>query len=252
MQAVLYVAHGTRVQQGIEEARNFIERVKPHISIKIQELAFLELAQPDILQGIEQCVKRGATKIAVVPILLLAAQHAKEDIPKLLAQANEQYPQITLTLAQPFGIHPKLIETLYKRILEQQLELVPDAEVLLVGRGSSDPDVARDMEVIAQQLEQTYSFHRVSTCFLYGATPSFEEVVAQLQQRPLKQLFIVPYLLFSGLLRNGIQKKIQVLDASRVILCDSLGYDDNVEQVLIERVHEVIRGEHHVEKRQQY
>ena len=62
-----------------------------------------------------------------------------------------------------------------------------------------------------------------------------------MKQRPLKQLFIVPYLLFSGLLRNGIQKKIETLDTSHVILCDSLGYDDNVEQVLIERVHEVIR-----------
>ncbi|MEG0471589.1 MAG: sirohydrochlorin chelatase [Solibacillus sp.] len=241
MQAVLYVAHGTRVQQGIEEAREFIERIKKQVAIDIQELAFLELAQPTILEGIAKCVWRGATRIAVVPILLLSAQHAKEDIPQLLAQAREQYPHITITVGEPFGIHQKLIDTLYQRIIDQQLEIEAEAEVLLIGRGSSDPDVPRDMKLIAEQLQEQYHFERVSPCFLYGASPSFDEVTEQLQKRQVKQLFIVPYLLFTGLLRNGIQRKIQSLDASRIILCDSLGYDDSVGQVLMERIEEAIR-----------
>lgn len=241
MQAVLYVAHGTRVQQGIVEARQFIEGVKFHIPLDIQEIAFLELAEPTILQGIARCAERGATAIAVVPILLLAAQHAKEDIPQALAEARAQYPHIPITQGGVFGIHQKLIETLYTRITEQQVAILPEAEVLLVGRGSSDPDVTRDMGMIAQRLQQQYHFGRVSTCFLYGASPKFEDVVARLQERQVKQLFIVPYLLFAGLLRNGIQKKLQGLDTSRIILCDSLGYSDRVGEVLIERVHEVIR-----------
>ncbi|MER2191447.1 MAG: sirohydrochlorin chelatase [Solibacillus sp.] len=241
MQAVLYVAHGTRVEQGIIEARMFIEGVKSYVPADIQEIAFLELASPDILQGIAQCVARGATKVVVVPILLLAAQHAKEDIPEILAQAREKYPQLPITVGQPFGIHDKLIDTLYARIREQQVDILPEAEVLLVGRGSSDPDVARDMGLIAERLQQHYTFTRVRTCFLYGASPSFEETIAELEQRNVKQLFIVPYLLFAGLLRNGIQKKLQDFDQSRIILCDSLGYSDSVRDVLIERVHEVLR-----------
>lgn len=240
MQAVLYIAHGTRVQQGISEARAFIEEVKRYVQADIQEIAFLELAEPDILQGIAQCVARGATRIAVVPILLLAAQHAKEDIPEVLVQARELYPQLPITVGQPFGIHDKLIETLYMRITEQQVAISPEAEVLLVGRGSSDPGIARDMGIIAEHLQQQYGFKQVGTCFLYGASPSFEDTVAALAQRDVQQLFIVPYLLFAGLLRNGIQKKLDGLDTSRIILCDSLGYSDNVRDVLIERVHEVL------------
>lgn len=241
MQAVLYVAHGTRVQQGMVEAREFVERIKGQIAIAIQELAFLELAKPTILDGIAKCVERGATRIAVVPILLLAAQHAKEDIPQLLAQAQAKFPHIVLTVGKPFGIHPKLIDTLYERIVAQQPAIGAEAEVLLVGRGSSDPDVVRDMKIIAKQLQQQYKLGHVSTCFLYGASPSFEEVAEQLRKRQVKQLFIVPYLLFAGLLRNHIQQKLASFDASRIILCDSLGYDEKVGQVLIERVEEAIR-----------
>ena len=59
MQAILYVAHGTRVKKGVEEAIQFLEETKKEINISIQETAFLELVAPDILQGIKNCVKRG-------------------------------------------------------------------------------------------------------------------------------------------------------------------------------------------------
>ncbi|MGE7023669.1 sirohydrochlorin chelatase [Solibacillus cecembensis] len=245
MQAILYIGHGTRIKKGVEEALHFIEETKKQVDISIQETAFLELAEPNILQGIKKCVERGATRILIAPILLLAAQHAKEDIPAEIEKASKLYPNIKFTLGRPFGIHEKLIDTVYKRITEQQCAILPDAEVLLVGRGSSDRAVIRDMREISNRLQKKYKFHSVRTCFLYGTGPSFENTMNSLKEQDVKQLFIVPYLLFSGLLSIGIQKKAKALafDESRIILCNSLGYDRNVRKVLVERVLKGINNE---------
>ncbi|MEC1177849.1 sirohydrochlorin chelatase [Metasolibacillus meyeri] len=243
MQAILYVGHGTRVKQGVDEAIQFIESIKQEIPVAIQEISFLELVEPDIVQGVGRCVEQGATQIAIVPLLLLTAQHAKEDIPLEIEKARQLYPHVQFTLGRPFGIHDKLIETIYKRIVEQQIEISHDAEVLLIGRGSSDTAVARDMQKVSGFVRNKFGFHSVDACFLYGAGPAFQDALETIKKRDVKQLFIVPYLLFSGLLSRGIEKDIAALqfDRSRVVLCASLGYDDNVRQVLIERVQEVIK-----------
>ena len=98
------------------------------------------------------------------------------------------------------------------------------------------------MAIISEQLKATYGFRDVKSCFLYGAGPSFEQTLVELKSKQMKQVFIVPYLLFSGLLSVGIEKKIRALDLdpSSVILCNHLGYNEKVRNVLLERVQEVI------------
>jgi sirohydrochlorin ferrochelatase len=242
MQAVLYVGHGTRLKKGVEEAIQFLEETKHYVDIAIQEIAFLELVEPNIVDGIAKCVERGATEIAIVPILLLTAQHAKEDIPLEVAKAQAKFPFIQITIGRPFGIHEALIRTVYERVVEQGIPIQADAELLLVGRGSSDPAVVQDMAIISDRLQQSFHFKQVRSCFLYGNGPSFDATLVELKQSEAKQVFIVPYLLFSGLLSVGIEKQVKVLefDQEAIILCNSLGYNNQVRSVLLERVYEVI------------
>ncbi|MCM3109505.1 sirohydrochlorin chelatase [Lederbergia lenta] len=242
MQAVLYIGHGSRVKAGVREAIHFIEKAKAHIDVSIQEVCFLELAEPNIMEGITQCVERGATQIAIIPILLLTAGHAKEDIPIEIEKAKMKYPQIRFTYGETFGIHPKLIDSLYDRILEQNVEISSNAMILLVGRGSSDPVVKQDLSQIANCLKETYHFQKVDICFLYGAKPHFDEALIKLQKAKHKQVFIIPYLLFSGLLMNGIEKKISQIkgENQQLILCETLGYHPNFQTVLLERVNELL------------
>lgn len=241
MQAVLYVGHGTRLQKGVEEANAFLKETQRHVDVTIQEISFLELVEPDIVEGVTKCVERGATKVAIVPILLLSAQHAKEDIPREIEKAQRLYPNVRFTVGKPFGIHEALIETVYERIIEQQVPIQEGAQVLLIGRGSSDPDVERAMSEISKQLKQRYGFSNVRACFLYGKGPSFEKTLIELKQSNTRQLFLVPYLLFPGLLSVGIEKQVKAsgFDESKIILCNSLGYNDKVRSVLLERVNEV-------------
>jgi|SRR5690606_3396937 sirohydrochlorin ferrochelatase len=240
MQAVLYVAHGSRVKAGIQEAYRFVEKVKVKTGVKIQELCFLELAEPSISQGIKNCMLKGATSIAVVPIFLFSANHMKYDFPKAINQVKKHYPQVPITLGKPFGVHEKLVNSIQSRILEKK-ENHKEIDVLLIGRGSSDPKIQMEFQHIANRLKEKYHYRNVDICFLYGKGPLFDEKLEELKNRK-NPVLIVPYLLFTGRLHIGIQKKLENQRDTKepIILCDCLGYDENVQQVLIERVKETL------------
>ncbi|QSB10738.1 sirohydrochlorin chelatase [Lysinibacillus fusiformis] len=238
MQAILYIAHGSRVKEGVEQAVTFLQGVQQEVDVAIQEICFLELATPTIAEGIASCIQKGATAIAVMPILLLAAQHAKQDIPKEMAKAQKQYPYVKFTYGEPLGIHERLIDTLQARIIEKQ-QPNSNASVLLIGRGSSDPAVKRDLAKIAKRLRAKYHYKAVDTCFLYGMGPTFEDWLQQ-DKGKQQQVFIVPYLLFTGILRQSIAKRLQGFDSQNIMLCESLGYDANVKTVLVERIDKLL------------
>lgn len=242
MQAVIYIAHGTRVQAGVDEARLFVDRAKKYIPVVLQEICFLELVDPSIEETIELCIDKGATEIALVPILLLTANHAKKDIPEIIKPLQIKYPHIVFSYGKPLGIHPKLIAQIYERIEEQTNELAPDAEILLIGRGSSDPAVVRDFADIATRFKLRYGIRHVDIAFLYGNGPKFSDVVEKMKKSPNRPSYIIPYLLFQGLLRKQIEKELEGLEL--VTVCNSLGYGDLVLDVLIERTREAVKALH--------
>lgn len=241
MQAVLYVAHGSRVKEGVNEALTFIREVIPHINAPIQQESFLELAEPTIMQGVAACVEQGATEIAVAPILLLTANHLNQDIPYEIEEAKKKFPNVSFSIGQALGIDGRLVSTLEKRLKETG-EDYQGANVLLVGRGSSDPAVKRDLSQIASLLQEKARLNNVSTCFLYGKGVSFEEALEQLMTEDRKT-FIIPYLLFSGLLKQHIQEKIANIqnDNRAVHLSNCLGYDEQVQHVFIDRIIQLLK-----------
>ncbi|MFZ3198227.1 MAG: CbiX/SirB N-terminal domain-containing protein, partial [Bacillus mycoides] len=96
MKAVIYICHGSRLKAAKEEAVAFITSCMNRVEANIQEICFLELANPSIEEGFRTCVKRGATEIVAIPVFLLAAGHVKKDIPFELRKLNEEYPDIKI------------------------------------------------------------------------------------------------------------------------------------------------------------
>ena len=174
MEAILYICHGSRVKEASEQAVSFIHQMMKKVDAPIQEIGFLELSEPTIAQSFEHCVKKGVTNIIVIPILLLTAAHAKEDIPKELAKLQSRFPDVKVKIGQPIGVHEKMIDIILERIADTNIPLKDDAIVLLVGRGSSDPDVKRDLAQIGKMLKQRLAIKQVEVCFLTAAEPSLE------------------------------------------------------------------------------
>lgn len=190
----------------------------------------------------------------MVPVLLLAAGHAKLDIPKEIEQAEKRYPDVTFTYGKVMGVDPAIIDLLSKRLemggLKQTgkppvYEEREPASVLLVGRGSSDPDANSDLAKMARLLWEAAPVNEVNTCYLAATRPTLDEGLEQLLKSPNSVVYVVPYLLFSGVLMRELRQKLDELSErtdKQFILCPYLGFDDQLVTVLVDRVEALLKG----------
>ncbi|KAB7706188.1 sirohydrochlorin chelatase [Bacillus aerolatus] len=239
MKAVLYVCHGSRVKKGRDEALAFIEQTKPFIDVPIQESCFLELADPTIEQGLARCVKQGATEIIVFPFLLLAASHAKKDIPLELEKAKFKFPSVKFHYAKPLGVHEAMVDILVERMNETGHPILPGSSVLIVGRGSSDPQTIADFAAIRDLFRSKTKLTDVNISYLAAAAPIFKEELQRLHHKQPTQLWVLPYLLFTGILSKTLEKEIQSLQSPEsIILTGCLGYHPAIRQIIDDRIKE--------------
>lgn len=255
-QAVLYICHGSRVPKAREEAVQFINKVKPKVDAEIQEVCFLELAEPSIEVGFKSCVDQGATHIAVIPLLLLTAAHAKVDIPLEVSHISKQFPDLTVTYGRPIGVDEKLADMLIDK-MKKKSNIQKSSIAIVVGRGSSDIDVVHDLTEISSLLLNKSELKQVYTCYLTAANPRFEQMVDDIFNSNEESIFVIPYLIFTGLLKKEIDHTIKKYDwAERHIeVCSYLGPHPILLEIFKERVWETIinkddtfifqKGKHH-------
>jgi sirohydrochlorin ferrochelatase len=115
---IIIVDHGSRRDESnamLEEvARLFGERFSERYDIV--EPAHMELAEPSIATAYAACVKRGATRIVVCPFFLGPGKHWTGDIPRITADAAQQFPQTEYHVTMPLGIDELILELLEKRV----------------------------------------------------------------------------------------------------------------------------------------
>ena len=78
----------------------------------IVDYAFLELAEPLIPDGIEQCLQKGAQSVRVLPYFLARGTHVVEDIPEQVAIKQKQYPDMDIHITPYLGTVAELPEVL--------------------------------------------------------------------------------------------------------------------------------------------
>ena len=66
MKAVLLISHGSRVSQTDEEIRAFVSKLREKSDVPIFEYAYLEIAHPNIPEGIDICARKGASEIVIL------------------------------------------------------------------------------------------------------------------------------------------------------------------------------------------
>ncbi|HID44340.1 MAG TPA: cobalamin biosynthesis protein CbiX [Chromatiaceae bacterium] len=109
MKALLVVAHGSRRMASNDEVIKLCERLqeeKGEEEFDVVMAGFLELAQPSIPEGIDECVRLGAEEVVVLPYFLSAGRHVSEDIPAEVEKARAANPHVSIQLAPYLGSAP--------------------------------------------------------------------------------------------------------------------------------------------------
>jgi sirohydrochlorin ferrochelatase len=234
--AILFIGHGSRSADAITETYSLVEQCKSAIPIDVQEVGFLEISTPTIKAAFETCVAKGATEIIIVPLLLMEAGHAKIDIPEQLsACVTDNYENIRIKYAKPFGIHDSMVTIVEDRV--RSLDISENVDrLILIGRGSSDPNLSKNFNKLISLIEKKELANKVEVCYLYGADPSFKDVQWEVEKSNETVIFL-PYLLFTGLLYEGIQRDLANTD-KRIYKTHYLFPHPNLIDLIFHRVSE--------------
>ena len=116
--AILIMAHGSRIAAANNAAREVATMVQEMTGINIIEVAFREMHEPNIQQGIDTCVARGAKKILLIPYFLFMGAHVQHDLPEEIEAAQKRHPGLEMVMGPHLGVHRKLAEIVSERIAE--------------------------------------------------------------------------------------------------------------------------------------
>ena len=94
-QAYVLLAHGSRRQQSNQEVQQLAAHLGQQLAAPV-EAAFIEQCQPDLAAACACLLAGGASQIRVLPYLLASGRHLAEDIPALLADCRQRWPQLAI------------------------------------------------------------------------------------------------------------------------------------------------------------
>jgi sirohydrochlorin cobaltochelatase len=246
---VLLIGHGSLDEDGMAESRRFAQLLASHLATPI-EPGFLELADPPLVDGIAACVARGPQRIIALPLLLGPAGHHKNDIPALLQWARTQWPRIEFRYGAPLGAQYPLVRVLADRAADAIAAARPcaDAEtaLLLVGRGSHDPDSNSELAKIARLVWEGRAYGWVETAYYSLTGPDVQAGIMRCARLGARRVVVLPYLLFNGRICRFIgeqARKLQdQLPAIEIVVGEHLGLHPGVLAAVAQRYREVVDG----------
>ncbi len=239
---LLVVGHGTRDPRGAAEFARLVRAVvelRPEVLV---EGCFLELVEPNIGAGIESLIARGATRIAVVPLLLVAAGHARRDIPRQLAAVRQSHTDITIWQSAHLGCHAAVLELAHARYegALRERPVVPRQQTLLlvVGRGTNDPAANAELCHFARLRWERAQTGWLETCFLAMTEPSLARTLEVIARLPFSRIVVAPHFLFQGELLERLGGMVAAAAARQpdreFVLAERLGWDDRLAQAIVE------------------
>lgn len=116
--ALLLIAHGSPRQEANDDFAGLAKQVQERAKGYIVQHAFLDCAQPNIPEGIDQLAKKSATNITILPYFLSKGKHTTSDIPLIIEQKEKQYQKIRFTIKPALGTLPEM-EDLILRVINK-------------------------------------------------------------------------------------------------------------------------------------
>jgi precorrin-8X/cobalt-precorrin-8 methylmutase len=248
---IVLVGHGSQDASGVREFVELVQIMKERANGRRIDHGFLEFVSPTIKDAVAASVAAGSHKVVVIPALLAAAAHAKNDMPVQLTTLKEQYPQIDLLFGAVMDLHPTLLQLCQQRIIEAEAksrQRIKRSETCLVvvGRGTSDPDANSEIAKLTRILQEGMGFAASLVCYSGTAKPLVGEGLRLAARLGNKRITVLPYLLFDGILVKRILKAADALSKRHpemeILTTGYLGVHADIADVFLEKAKESIEG----------
>ncbi|MET0319745.1 MAG: precorrin-8X methylmutase [Duganella sp.] len=251
---IVIAGHGSRDPDAVREFEALVELVRARAPQHAVSHGYLEFATPTIAEAIASNLAGAASKpkqVAVVPGVLLAARHAKNDMPAEMLTAARDYPDVDFHFGAPMSLDPKLLQLAQERIVAAEAGSPAtvrrsDTCLVVVGRGTTDSDANGEVAKLARMLEEGMGFGAAFVCFSGTASPLVAEGLRSAARLGYTRVIVMPFFLFDGVLVKRIYAAADDLaerePGVEVIKAGYLGVHPIMADVMIERAREAVAG----------
>jgi sirohydrochlorin cobaltochelatase len=204
--AVLLCGHGSRDPEALAELEGFAATLRCRLPAADFGIGYLEFARPTIRDALAQLAARGARRIRALPAMLFAASHVKNDLPWEVNSFAAEHPALEVRLGRDLAIDPKLLRAAAARIaaVEPDAARRGDSLLVVVGRGTNDPDANSNVAKVTRMLWEGMGFGWAETAFSGVAHPRVDRTLERAVRLGLRRIVVFPYFLFTGVLVKRI------------------------------------------------
>ncbi len=250
--ALMICGHGSRDGEAIAEFGLLAAALTRRLPQAAIETGYLEFARPTIRDGLEALKRRGAKRILAVPGMLFAASHVKNDLPWEINSFAAENPKIELRFGRELAIEPKLLRAAADRIAAAEAQAgtkIARAETLLlvVGRGTNDPDANGNIAKLARMLWEGMGFGWAEAAFSGVAFPRVAPALRRARGLGFRRIIVFPYFLFTGILVKRIYADADQVAAEHpeleILKAPYLRDHPLVLDCFAERAEEIVDGE---------
>ena len=247
---VMICGHGSRNRLAVDEFAQLAEGLRQRLPQIPVAHGYLEFARPILREGLDSLREQGVTRVLAVPGMLFAAGHAKNDIPSVLNSYRAE-TGLRIDYGRELGVDLKMIQAAGARLQETLAAAAPlplaDTLLVVVGRGSSDPDANSNVAKVTRMLVEGFGFGWGETVYSGVTFPLVEPGLRHAVRLGFKRILVFPYFLFSGVLVSRIYQHTDRVAADHgdveFLKAGYLNDHPLVVDTFVERVEDVLRGE---------
>jgi sirohydrochlorin cobaltochelatase len=208
-------------------------------------------AAPNIRGGLQQLYDAGARRIHALPVMLFAAGHVKNDIPWELNSFAQEHADVSVEFGRELALDPKqnagaadriqAAETQSPRIVARG-----DSLLLVVGRGTNDPDANGNVAKLARMLGEGLGFGWAAAGYSGVTEPNVASALARAAKMGFARIIVFPYFLFTGVLVKRVYAAMAEAASHHTeiefIAADYLKHHPQVIEALVDRLAEIDSG----------
>jgi len=207
--AVMLCGHGSRSVAAVEEFNGLARGLRVRLPDHDVDSGFLEFARPIIRDGLEALKARGAKRIVCLPGMLFAAGHVKNDLPWEVNTFAAENPDLEVIFGRELAIDSRLLRAAAERIVEAEQAAGStvdrkDTLLMVVGRGTNDPDANSNISKVARMLWEGMGFGWTEVCYSGVAHPLVDVGLRHAARLGYRRIIVFPYFLFTGILVQRI------------------------------------------------
>ncbi|GAC1310540.1 MAG: sirohydrochlorin chelatase [Mucilaginibacter sp.] len=249
-EGILLCGHGSRKTAGVEEFKKLVEILKNRYKTTFEvDYGFLEFNHPLFEAAVERLYSKGIRTIYALPVILFAGAHAKNDIPYELNTIQSYYPDLKIKMSSHIGVNAHVLDLAKKRIEETELTLTPidrkETCLVVVGRGTTDPDANSDVNKLMSMLWEGMGFGFATTAYSGTAYPSVDQSLNLVEKLGFKRTIVIPFFFFTGVLLDRVYSILEEKNnasSQEFVYAAPFGTDELMLKAFDDRLDEVING----------